>query len=337
MSSSRNGYFAGNFGSLSTSAKGSDFARAPNFAFAFPPVTPSANALDPNVLKIAVAPDATNALRLDVLHSFGSAPPIEAERIVILPLRSFVAAPEVERDARSPLARAHAPYVIIAFDRFERYRERSQCGPSRARSEVTSVEAVDVVVTFELKSRPVFPFASAVSDDRTICSKEIKSRLAPCSKTSLLARIDDEGDKGDNGGRRRMLGLNYSSSDDEEEREDPGRESEAQERDNRAVSGARSPVQERTERTLPSATNIFSRTESGPTTCIGTMQPLAGTKRAASKPIFNPRQTQQKVFQATKKVNTLLPPQLRGRANEPTQDLEALGIRRKPTQRKRAS
>ena len=89
-----------------------DFARAPNFAFAFPPVTPSANALDPNVLKIAVAPDATNALRLDVLHSFGSAPPIEAERIVILPLRSFVAAPEVERDARSPLARAHAPYVI---------------------------------------------------------------------------------------------------------------------------------------------------------------------------------------------------------------------------------
>ena len=135
-----------------------------------------------------------------------------------------------------------------------------------------------------------------------------------------------------------MLGLNYySSSDEEEEREDPGRESEAQERDNRAVSGARSPVQERTERTLPSATNIFSRTESGPTTCIGTMQPLAGTKRAASKPIFNPRQTQQKVFQATKKVNTLLPPQLRGRANEPTQDLEALGIRRKPTQRKRAS
>lgn len=129
-----------------------------------------------------------------------------------------------------------------------------------------------------------------------------------------------------------MLGLNYSSSDDEGEREDAGRESEGQERDYRAVSGTRSPVKEPAERTLPSAANIFSRTESGPTTHVGTVQPLSGTKRPASKPIFNPRQSQQKVSQATKKFNTLLPPQLRGRANEPTQDLEALGIRRKPKQ-----
>jgi len=125
-----------------------------------------------------------------------------------------------------------------------------------------------------------------------------------------------------------MLGLDYSSSEDDADEE--------RERDNAQARRDETPstVTARPSETpsvarpkIPSAADAFAAASGGASPARG-----AGTKRPAPTPLLNPRQGHQKDPKSIGKVNTLLPPQLRGRANVSTQDLEALGIRtKKPT------
>lgn len=130
-----------------------------------------------------------------------------------------------------------------------------------------------------------------------------------------------------------MLGLDYSSSDDDADTDvAEGVGKGVAEEDQSAVPAVKSV---KPTGGLPSAAAMFSneaetverelsstRAVAGPPTTIG-------TKRTAPTPALNPRPAQQKYSKSLGKINTLLPPQLKGRANKPTQDLEAFGIRTK--------
>lgn len=126
-----------------------------------------------------------------------------------------------------------------------------------------------------------------------------------------------------------MLGLDYASSDDEAV-EDRERENERAGREDETastVTARPSEVSSVARQKLPSAADALAGTSGG-----ASLTQVAGTKRPAPTPLLNPRQGHQKDPKSIGKVNTLLPPQLRGRANVATQDLEALGIRtKKPT------
>ena len=65
------------------------------------------------------------------------------------------------------------------------------------------------------------------------------------------------------------------------------------------------------------------------TAVTGVKRPASGQFPLPSVPQKSGRGGQQRNVSG-KPVNTLLPPQLRGRANNATQDLEALGFKRKP-------
>jgi len=125
------------------------------------------------------------------------------------------------------------------------------------------------------------------------------------------------------------LGLDYSSSDDD--RDEP---SEA--------TNARQTIEDK-----PSTTTMGTHSETSVPVLSGFVLPTAAAmfdggdaavttrpsvKRLAPTPAVNPRLGRQ-VHPASigKKVNTLLPPQLRGRANQATQDLEGLGLREPKT------
>lgn len=126
----------------------------------------------------------------------------------------------------------------------------------------------------------------------------------------------------------RMLGLDYSSSDDDEEvRED---ESEGE---NRKGKSTASPVKIEAKNEAPKAT-ISLPSASAAFAGGGGAKESTGMKRPAPAPLMNPRQGQHKNPNSIGKVNTLLPPQLRGRSNVVTQDLEALGFRKKTPTKK---
>ena len=128
------------------------------------------------------------------------------------------------------------------------------------------------------------------------------------------------------------LGLDYSSSEDE------GDAPEDDESTKRVVEEERPStlVAPETEHpgssfTLPSASALFAGDASSVAAYAkGTAEPSAqrpSSKRPAPTPILNPRPAQKMNIKPVGKLNTLLPPQLRGRANHATQDLEGLGLR----------
>jgi hypothetical protein len=146
--------------------------------------------------------------------------------------------------------------------------------------------------------------------------------------TTCTSRDHDEDDDDMSG-----LGLDYSSS-EEDERDAP----EAVENTGRTAK------EERPSTTLapkvasvvnsmylPSASALFA----GDASTVAAFAKEAAApaaqrpsgKRPAPTPILNPRQGRQSHPTSVGKVNTLLPPQLRGRANHATQDLEGLGLR----------
>ena len=72
------------------------------------------------------------------------------------------------------------------------------------------------------------------------------------------------------------------------------------------------------------------RAQHSGTAVTGVKRPASGQFPLPSVPQKSGRGGQQRNVSG-KPVNTLLPPQLRGRANNATQDLEALGFKRKPS------
>jgi len=145
-----------------------------------------------------------------------------------------------------------------------------------------------------------------------------------------------------------MLGLDYSSSEEEEEerkQEESVRQLPVEVPDKTHASTSNASVEDEKKRTpaLPSAADIFASgcsdglARKGSVSATNPSLVLSGSKRPAPSPILNPRQGQQKNPSSIGKHNSLLPPQLRGRANTPTTDLEGLGLRTAPPSRRNNS
>ena len=146
--------------------------------------------------------------------------------------------------------------------------------------------------------------------------------------TTCTSRDHDEDDDDMSG-----LGLDYSSS-EENERDAPeaventGRTAEEERPSTTAAPKVESAINSLQ---LPSASALFA----GDASTVAAFAKEAAApaaqrpsgKRPAPTPILNPRQGRQSHPTSVGKVNTLLPPQLRGRANHATQDLEGLGLR----------
>jgi hypothetical protein len=144
-----------------------------------------------------------------------------------------------------------------------------------------------------------------------------------------------------------MLGLDYSSSSEEEEEEREQEESvhqlqvEVPDKMHASTSNDSVEDEKKSKLVLPSAADMFAggcadglaRKGSVSVSATKPSPVLSGSKRPAPSPILNPRQGQQKNPSSIGKHNSLLPPQLRGRANTPTTDLEGLGLRVAPPSR----
>jgi hypothetical protein len=129
-----------------------------------------------------------------------------------------------------------------------------------------------------------------------------------------------------------MLGLDYSSSDDEtgtDVAEGVGKDVAVDERCAAPAVKSATPTE-----ALPSAAAMFSNDAETvglelSSRGVAGATSMVGTKRAAPTPVLNTRPVQQKYSKSFVRINTLLPPQLKGRANKPTQDLEGIGIQTK--------
>ena len=147
-----------------------------------------------------------------------------------------------------------------------------------------------------------------------------------------------------------MLGLDYSSSEEEEEEEQRKQEEsvhqlqvEVPDKTHASTSNASVEDEKKSKLVLPSAADVFAGgcsdglARKGSVSATKPSPVLSGSKRPPPSPILNPRQGQQKNPSSIGKHNSLLPPQLRGRANTPTTDLEGLGLRVTPPSRRNNS